>query len=57
MQDQHEGRFWLELREPRCVPERKGSWPLAQLAKILREFMAARPEAYIQRTREAHGRQ
>jgi len=42
-----EGRFWLELREPRRVPERKGSWPRADIAKVLREFMAARPQAYI----------
>lgn len=42
-----EGRFWLELREPRRVPERKGSWPRADMAKVLREFMAARPQAYI----------
>lgn len=42
-----EGRFWLELREPGCVPERKGPWPQAQIATVLREFMAARPEAFI----------
>lgn len=40
-------RFWLELREPGRVPERKGSWPHRQLAKVLREFMDARPTAFI----------
>lgn len=40
-------RFWLELREPRCVPERKGPWPRADLARVLREFMDARPRAFI----------
>lgn len=40
-------RFWLEIREPGCVPQRKGSWPLGQTAAILREFMAAWPNAYI----------
>lgn len=46
-QEQHKSRFWLELREPRRVPERKGPWLLTGLAPILREFMAARPTAYI----------
>jgi len=41
------GRFWLMLQEPRRVPERKGPWPMADTLKILREFMAARPGAYI----------
>lgn len=46
-QDKHAGRFWLELREPGWVPERKGPWLLHGLASILREFMAVRPTAYI----------
>jgi hypothetical protein len=39
--------FWLELREPGCVPERKGSFLRGTLARTLREFMDARPEAKI----------
>jgi hypothetical protein len=46
-QDRDGRRFWLELREPRKVPERKGPWLLTGLAPILREVMAARPSAYI----------
>ncbi|MER8786861.1 hypothetical protein NKH71_03170 [Mesorhizobium sp. M0983] len=38
---------WLELREPRCVPERKGPFKQAALAATLREFMDARPQAFI----------
>lgn len=45
--DEAEGFFWLELREPGCVPERKGKWPPSQTASILREFMKARPKAFI----------
>ena len=41
------GKFWLHLREPRCVPERKGPFRSRDLAKTLREFMAAQPQAYI----------
>lgn len=44
---EHEGKFWLELREPRRVPERKGPWSSGMVATVLREFMAARPSAYI----------
>lgn len=40
-------RFWLVLQEPRRVPERKGPWLKTGMATILREFMAARPSAYI----------
>lgn len=43
----HEDRFWLELKEPRCVPQQSGPWPLSYLTKVLRECMAARPQAYI----------
>lgn len=39
--------FWLVLHEAGCVPERKGSWPIGDSAKVLREFMRARPEALI----------
>lgn len=41
------GAIWLILREPRCVPVRKGPFPVRGLAKTLREFMAARPRAFI----------
>ncbi len=40
-------RFWLILREPGMVPDRKGPWKHAHTAKILREFMVARPTAFI----------
>lgn len=40
-------RFWLVLHEPGCVPERKGPWPLTMAAQTLREFIKARPKAYI----------
>jgi len=40
-------RFWLELREPGCSPVRKGSWALRDMARVLREFMEARPRAFI----------
>lgn len=40
-------RFWLILRGPRCVPERKGSWPAGMMAKVLREFMKVRPGEFI----------
>lgn len=42
-----EGRFWLELRPAGQVPQRKGSWPKARMKEILREFMAANPDALI----------
>ncbi len=38
---------WLILREPGCVPERKGPFPPQTLAATLREFMDARPSAFI----------
>lgn len=40
-------RFWLILREPHCVPERKGPWPAKMTAQVLREFMDARSGAFI----------
>ena len=42
-----EHMFWLELREPGCVPERKGPFPQASTAKVLREFFEARPSAFV----------
>jgi hypothetical protein len=47
-------RFWLEVREPGKAPERKGSWPSRLLASMLREAIAARPEAYITVLRLSH---
>jgi len=44
---EREGRFWLIVREPGKVPERKGSWPHREVAHRLREFIAARPHAFI----------
>lgn len=40
-------RFWLIVREPGCVPDRKGPFIIADTAKVLREFMAANPTAFI----------
>ncbi|WP_136617022.1 MULTISPECIES: hypothetical protein [Mesorhizobium] len=42
-----EAAFWLELREPGCVPQGKGPFPAALTTKTLREFMEARPSAFI----------
>lgn len=42
-----DGRFWLIVHEPGKVPDRKGSWPRSQLPQIMREFIAARPTAYL----------
>lgn len=39
--------FWIELREPRKVPERKGPYPHGTLTQTIREFMTVRPTAYI----------
>lgn len=39
--------FWLELREPGKVPERKGPFGMPRLAPTLREFMDARPTALL----------
>lgn len=36
-------RFWLELRAPDCVPERKGPFPVRDTARIIREFLEANP--------------
>jgi hypothetical protein len=40
-------KFWLELREPGCVPKRKGAFPKGTMAATLREFMRARSAAFI----------
>lgn len=45
--DAGDGRFWLVLHEPGCVPERKGPWPDHLFRATLREFLAARPTAYV----------
>lgn len=42
-----ERRFWLVLHEPGRVPERKGPWKSGDETKIIREFIKARPTAYI----------
>jgi hypothetical protein len=42
-----EARFWLIVHEPGKVPDRKGSWPRSQLPQIMREFIGARPNAYL----------
>lgn len=40
-------RFWLIVHEPGNVPVRKGSWEHRDLPKIMREFIAANPTAYL----------
>ena len=40
-------RFWLIIREPGMVPDRKGPFKITDTAKILREFLAANPNAFI----------
>lgn len=42
-----EDRFWLIVREPGMVPDRKGPWPHRDTARVLREFIAARPRAFL----------
>ncbi|PSJ60803.1 hypothetical protein [Pseudaminobacter soli (ex Li et al. 2025)] len=42
-----DNRFWLELREPNRVPQRKGPFLKSRTAEVLREFMDARPTAFI----------
>ncbi|MGT2514768.1 hypothetical protein ACVOMT_11520 [Sphingomonas panni] len=42
-----EGRFWLIVREPGMVPRQKGPFRSADTAKVLREFIAANPRAFI----------
>lgn len=39
--------FWIELREPGKVPQRKGQFLLTDMAKTLRDFFAARPHAFM----------
>lgn len=38
---------WLELREPGCVPELKGPFPAHAFVQTMKEFLAARPSAFI----------
>jgi hypothetical protein len=40
-------RFWLIVHEPGRVPERKGPWKSHQTKVVLREFISARPTAYL----------
>lgn len=40
-------RRWLILREPGCVPQMKGPFHCDNLAATLREFMEARPTAFV----------
>jgi hypothetical protein len=42
-----QGRFWIIVRDPGCVPDMKGPWPIAVMAKTLREFMDARPTSLL----------
>lgn len=52
-----EDAVWLEIREPNCVPRRKGPFKPATLAATLREFMDAWPKSLITVvTFDAYGR-
>jgi hypothetical protein len=42
-----DGLTWIELREPGCVPERKGPLRPETVAGFLREVFAVRPSAYV----------
>lgn len=42
-----EANTWIILREPGCVPQRKGPFPSRNFKATLREFMEARPRAFI----------
>ncbi|WP_371421496.1 hypothetical protein [Tardiphaga sp.] len=44
--DEH-SRFWLIIREPGMIPDRKGPFKITDTAKVLREFMTANPNAFI----------
>jgi hypothetical protein len=45
--ERNAGRFWLVLQEPGRIPERKGPWLKSGMATVIREFIKARPTAYI----------
>lgn len=48
-------KFWLELREPGNVPISKGPFQQSKMAETLREFLAARPHAFITVVTIAYG--
>ncbi len=56
--DEMPGEDWVILREPGCVPERKGPFAHGggRLVGFLREVMRARPGAYITVASYAFGR-
>lgn len=39
--------FWIEVREPRMSPVRKGPFRVKHMAATLREFMDALPGAFL----------
>ena len=43
----NEDRFWMLVRDPGCVPERKGPFLKADTADRIREFMRARPFSFL----------
>jgi hypothetical protein len=47
MSDAASANFWIELREPKCVPDRKGPYPRRMMTGVIRECMKYRPTAYI----------
>ena len=42
-----DNRFWLIVHEPGLVPVRKGPWNSTEMAQVMREFIAAKPTAYL----------
>lgn len=43
----NEERFWMLVRDPGCVPERKGPYLKVDTAARIREFMRARPFSFL----------
>lgn len=43
----NEDRFWMLVRDPGCVPERKGPFLKVDTAARIREFMRARPFSFL----------
>jgi len=43
----NEDRFWMLVRDPGCIPERKGPYLKADTAARIREFMRARPFSFL----------
>ena len=47
LQGEVDNRFWLIVHEPGLVPELKGPWEHVGFKSVMRDFIAARPLAYL----------